>query len=437
MYGASASRGAKDLEACGGDYVFKLPGFRGRRRRMNFVALWLALCLPVAIFVLISTVLAYRMRHDTPLVSLAVCALILAGIVAVLGGRAAQATWEKTYTDGHRPSWYIFLFWTSLLAFLLGALLGNFIYYRWTQRYYDTATMSVYGNTNQDGSSPSATQIAASEISRGARRQPGGYPAAIGPASPAYGHGGLVPTQVSGTQLLDAGAVFFAWGSYLDTGKAMSFSKDPMYCVAPISFGTLEPAVYDMWAVGVDCCGDYVQSNDNRQRTEASKPPNFHCGAVGNPMARAGLRVMDDTQIPLLHLAVKQAEAAYGIVSRQPIFFHWMEDPINGETSSGCSFGRYSYDPNATDDTYVTSPYQTGCGSQFGLRSDRGFLGLWPFRWSDLGFGGASVQGGGGINALHRSATTLQIGAIFAYVVVQLLLVTLAACSFATLGFNH
>merc|ERR1719359_1985421 len=90
------------------------------------------------------------------------------------------------------------------------------------------------------------------------------------------------------------------------------------YCVAPITSGGdkakegTTTASYDLWAVGKNCC-----SSDN---------PAFACGEYNNINARSGLRQTDEDERLYYALAVQQAEAAYSIVAKQPIFFHWVED---------------------------------------------------------------------------------------------------------------
>eukprot|EP00440_Ansanella_granifera_P049823 gb/GFBE01053997.1/.p1 GENE.gb/GFBE01053997.1/~~gb/GFBE01053997.1/.p1 ORF type:complete len:331 (+),score=65.87 gb/GFBE01053997.1/:1-993(+) len=129
-------------------------------------------------------------------------------------------------------------------------------------------------------------------------------------------------SEVSGARLLDAGRVIFAQGSHIVTDLAMSYTSWDTYCVAPITTdrGTKTPDVglsrYDMWAVGVGCC--------------SPGQTNFHCGDFGNPDAREGLRLVDNSQLPYFQLAVQQAEAAYNLEVGHPMFFTWVEDSDKG-----------------------------------------------------------------------------------------------------------
>lgn len=120
------------------------------------------------------------------------------------------------------------------------------------------------------------------------------------------------PAREKGQQMMDAGKVYFEKGVTLDLKKAFSFKKTDTYCVAPITSGTGTLPAYDFWAVGINCCSG----------TE------FKCGQFNNPMARAGVRVLRESDVANYKLAVTQAQAAYSIKSAHPLFFHWMQDPL-------------------------------------------------------------------------------------------------------------
>lgn len=221
---------------------------------------------------------------------------------------------------------------------------------------------------------------------------------------------------------MDAGAMYFAFGSYVDTSKAMSFGDSPSYCVAPITIGTTQMVYYDFWAVGINCCKGLP---DGSTAPKAGVAPNYYCGQYNNPRARAGLRMMDDSKRPYYHLAVQQAKAAYGFTVTHPLFFYWMQDPING--NQGYSAGSY-YD-------YDTNSMQSNNGAQFGLGTDSGFLGLWPFTWSDFGLGGFSKKGNvGGMSTQYQRGQQLWMFGLFGFCLLHFLLTVCATCSFAALG---
>merc|ERR1719487_3180586 len=94
----------------------------------------------------------------------------------------------------------------------------------------------------------------------------------------------------------------------------MAFKNRDTYCVAPIVINqTRNASSFDFWAVGLNCC--------------SGRPGDFNCGEYNNPHASSGLRVMRDDQREFYRLAVKQAEAAYDLKAKHPLFFYWMEDP--------------------------------------------------------------------------------------------------------------
>lgn len=70
----------------------------------------------------------------------------------------------------------------------------------------------------------------------------------------------------------------------------------------------------DFWVAGKDCC--------------EANGANFECGAVLNPKARAGLRMLREDFLPFYMMAVQEWSAWIGEPSRHPLFFHWVEDPL-------------------------------------------------------------------------------------------------------------
>mmetsp|Transcript_62181 Transcript_62181/g.180304 ORF Transcript_62181/g.180304 Transcript_62181/m.180304 type:complete len:335 (-) Transcript_62181:63-1067(-) len=159
------------------------------------------------------------------------------------------------------------------------------------------------------------------------------------------------PGMDKGQSYMDAGQVYFSEGSHVAVGQLAAFRSDSVYCAAPIVSDALEnqdgdeqveqdghfkvpkSETVDFWAVGVDCC-------DQESKT-------FTCGAVPNPKARAGIRLLRDDVRPFYVLAVQQwiarmcpldkntaegrAEVAPLICpqARHPLFFHWVQDPLD------------------------------------------------------------------------------------------------------------
>eukprot|EP00932_Pfiesteria_piscicida_P006364 SRR837773.1630.p1 GENE.SRR837773.1630~~SRR837773.1630.p1 ORF type:complete len:311 (-),score=79.90 SRR837773.1630:51-983(-) len=120
-----------------------------------------------------------------------------------------------------------------------------------------------------------------------------------------------------GKNLMDAGIVYFAANNRLDIGRSWHFKQGSVFCVAPVITNGSAPTThsYDFWAVGQDCC--------------STSTADFRCGPDwSNVATRSGIRVLDDDAVPYYRLAVKQAEALYGITSSYPVFFTWSQDPL-------------------------------------------------------------------------------------------------------------
>eukprot|EP00439_Symbiodinium_sp_Y106_P069079 s3562_g11.t2 len=150
------------------------------------------------------------------------------------------------------------------------------------------------------------------------------------------------PAADSSSRYLDIGRVEFAPGAQIDVGKYIGFKNSDLYCVAPIinKNATKAPASYDYWAVGLNCCDQN----------------GFRCGEYDKPSARSGVRLLNEDSLRSLStglllvrdawklfstvssslksqeqrqfyvLAVKEAEATFGITATTPLFFFWVED---------------------------------------------------------------------------------------------------------------
>mmetsp|Transcript_146177 Transcript_146177/g.207224 ORF Transcript_146177/g.207224 Transcript_146177/m.207224 type:complete len:309 (+) Transcript_146177:84-1010(+) len=193
-------------------------------------------------------------------------------LVALAALPPTLLTWMSLRLQSFQPSWYSFLAVTTLLAWLLGVVFGNLNYAATTDPFSQYVNMDVLP-----------------EVS---------------------------PAQWDGEAAMSVGRVYFGKESTLDVRRSMAFKNVDTYCVAPVSVlqgGVVLPLeTYDFWAIGMDCCS--VNAAD------------FHCGEVGNSKAHSGLRLLDDRQRSFYRLAVEQAEAAYSIKARHPVFFYWVED---------------------------------------------------------------------------------------------------------------
>jgi len=248
---------------------------RGQRKRMNLVSIVVALFLPWGLFSVLFAVMSFSMHYQQPIFAYAFVGL---GFVVVLacGLFAVDAAKKKAAGDPRRePTWFIFIFITTLLAWLIAVVCGDINFFHNMQPFYDVNNLNVYPDVD--------------------------------------------PSIMRGQQLMDAGRIVFSSDSKLDLRKSIGFKNLDLFCVAPITTGNANVthqtlASYDFWAVGVNCCSGNMAD--------------FHCGEFNNPRAHAGLRLMRDDERAFFRLAVQQAEAAYNIKAVHPLFFTWMQDPI-------------------------------------------------------------------------------------------------------------
>eukprot|EP00931_Biecheleriopsis_adriatica_P004354 TRINITY_DN106037_c0_g1_i1.p1 TRINITY_DN106037_c0_g1~~TRINITY_DN106037_c0_g1_i1.p1 ORF type:complete len:313 (+),score=65.24 TRINITY_DN106037_c0_g1_i1:85-1023(+) len=262
--GAYARSGANQAGAAPGTERLESSFTPGKRKRLNSVAILINLLGPWLLFCGIFAAMSFQVHYmSTPLAWSTVAAgFALAAIAAFLA--------HRTRMRDRDPTWYTFACISCFLASLSAGVLGDMNYWYNMQPYYDIENINSYPSVN--------------------------------------------PAREKGQQLMDAGRIYFAEGTGLDTKKAMSFRNLDRYCVTPIVNGQEPLASYDFWAVGVNCCGETTID--------------FRCGEYNNPKARSGLRLMRDDQRPFFRLAVQQAEAAYNIKATHPLFFEWMQDPV-------------------------------------------------------------------------------------------------------------
>mmetsp|Transcript_57542 Transcript_57542/g.130493 ORF Transcript_57542/g.130493 Transcript_57542/m.130493 type:complete len:304 (+) Transcript_57542:92-1003(+) len=241
----------------------------GKRRTLNRDGILLAWFGPWILFVIVLATSVFRIRYDNPgLVDVVfACALISSLIPWYMGVKSHEH-------PARIPTWFYYLAAACAGGVFFGWIFGGYTYAAYMRPYFDWQGLNVYPpkpHTNVDG---------------------------IDPAS-------------KGQAVIDAGVIFFAPGTYVDRSKALSFRNVNQFCVAPIT-GPNQTGNYDFWAVGKDCC-DGVSTQ-------------FHCGDIGDPTARSGLRLLRDIDRPYFRLATQQAEAKFGISALHPIFLTWTTD---------------------------------------------------------------------------------------------------------------
>jgi len=220
---------------------------------------------------------SFELRRDYDSVANLLCYCLLLPVVAF-----AWMTSNLARTGDPKPM--AFLTATSLAAWIVAFLLGDSNYMSFMRPYYDINNLNVYPSVD--------------------------------------------PSRYEGSQLMDAGMIGFTQGSTLLLEKSMGFKNDDVYCVAPIVSGPhSNQSTYDFWAVGINCCSGHA--------------PDFGCGEYANPLAKWGLRLMDDSKRDIFRLAVKEAEATYNLKAPHPVFMYWLSDAtaeVNAHSDDGFKF---------------------------------------------------------------------------------------------------
>mmetsp|Transcript_29668 Transcript_29668/g.71299 ORF Transcript_29668/g.71299 Transcript_29668/m.71299 type:complete len:293 (+) Transcript_29668:91-969(+) len=243
----------------------KPMALRAGRRVLNIQGFLLCIFLPWLVFTVLFYIMSFEVRYDYPNYAWA-----LAGVGVLLVIWAWRA--RKLQRDAQRDIlWSTYMFWGLFVSVIAAVVLGDVNFFYSMNPYYAAQTLNTYPNVD--------------------------------------------PSEQSATQMMDAGRLYFAPGSHVDTTKAMGFKNLDIYCVAPIVKGEVKPETYDFWAAGINCC--------------AGHSPEFHCGEVSSRGTRSGLRVMQQEQLPFFKLAVQQAESAYHIKALHPLFVYWLQDPVH------------------------------------------------------------------------------------------------------------
>jgi len=126
-----------------------------------------------------------------------------------------------------------------------------------------------------------------------------------------------VLASTSGAAYKDAGKVWFAGSSQVDTTRSVGFQEYHTYCVAPIIDENQGRNSVSFWAIGFDCC---------------SARGEFECGAAGEASHRGGVRAPPDgifaKDRAVFLKAIKQASAVHSIdVDEDVILLRWVQNP--------------------------------------------------------------------------------------------------------------
>jgi len=263
-----------------------------RRRRLNKLAIAVAIFVPIAVFATVLLLLSLRFHYRYPLY----CGLAVAAVFAVVILQGYQAF--RAYSAGVEPMWYLFLCVTSLVAYVAAAALGSFIYLHYLRYYYEITTLQIYESVD---------------------------PATVG------------------TTYMDAGVIAFTEDAVIDRSRAMAFRTDHNFCVAPVSISSRQLAVYDYWMVGVDCCSS--ASATTSEFGCRTRRLSMRTASGGTSTALSAVRMLDDSLRDNYRLAVLQAESNYGIHSEHPLFLTWVDSPfeeLEDRRSAGVRWATWS-----------------------------------------------------------------------------------------------
>lgn len=241
------------------------------RAATNILGIVTCLLLPCVVFTVVNSLMTFSAHYNNAHLVHLVCGLLLV-VIGILGLLAGIVVSRKVGRAQER-AWLMFLFVTSLAAWIAACAVGDWNYEANMRPYYDLQQLNVYASVD--------------------------------------------PATYSGVQLMDAGRIAFTPGTHLDIKRSIGFKNLDTYCVAPVvgtGAGAANVSSYDFWAVGMNCC--------------SGQGPDFKCGEWDNAHALAGLRLVNEDQQSYFRLAVQQAEAAYNIQARHPIFMYWLQDPL-------------------------------------------------------------------------------------------------------------
>merc|ERR1719329_348326 len=129
-----------------GNDIVKGQFTRQQRRRLNWAAIAMALFIPCAVFGTVLMAMSFSLRYHNPCMTYFIDFLALL-VVINFGIMAVSHTRKKARADPTaEPAWYVFIFVTSLVGWVLGMLLGNMNYNQNMLAFYDVGNLNTYPN---------------------------------------------------------------------------------------------------------------------------------------------------------------------------------------------------------------------------------------------------------------------------------------------------
>jgi len=255
----------------------------GHRIRMNILPMFLNIFVPWGVFIFVLGTASFWVMYKKASMGYAIFGILITFWLIT----ALLAVNRRKYDP--EPAWFSYFSLVLGIAIFTALPIGNYIFNRWTLPYMEIKDLKVIGH--------------------------------------------LDVSKELGQNVMDVGIAYFADGNKIDATRSWHFKQNTVYCVAPIIKGAYGKAMpetgsFDFWAVGKDCCSE--SSSD------------FRCGAYNNPLARSGIRVLNDVDRKFYRLAVEQTETLYGIMGTHPVFFEWSQDPLEVVNSwNGKAFTTY------------------------------------------------------------------------------------------------
>merc|ERR1719440_2536779 len=116
----------------------------GQRRRLNVVAILVALFVPWLLYCTVLGLLSFNIHYKNPQLCYVLIIALFICVVGSSGYYAAKAIKNKFTEPGYQPSWYVFIAVTAFVAFIAGLVCGDSNYQRNMRPYYDLTNLEEY-----------------------------------------------------------------------------------------------------------------------------------------------------------------------------------------------------------------------------------------------------------------------------------------------------